>query len=137
VDAKLELLAKVPLFAKLDHKSLEKVGRLADEIDLPAGKMLMHEGELPYEFFLIVDGQVRIERDGQQLNVLGAGDFLGEIALLDGGRRTATATTVTPVRLLVLGTREFHSLLAEHPDIRESVLAALAERVRKLEKTDE
>ncbi len=137
MDAKLELLAKVPLFSKLDRGSLEGVGRLVDEIDLPAGKMLMHEGELPYEFFLIVDGQVRIERDGQQLSVLGAGDFLGEIALLDGGRRTATATTQTPVRLLVLGSREFHSLLAENPDIRAAVLAALAERVRLLEKTDE
>jgi CRP-like cAMP-binding protein len=137
VDAKLALLAKVPLFGKLDRSSLERVGRLVDEIDLPAGKLLVHEGELPYEFFLIVDGQVRIERDGQQLSVLGAGDFLGEIALLDGGRRTATATTLTPVRLLVLGTREFHSLLAENPDIRAAVLAALAERVRTLEKTDE
>ena len=137
MDAKLELLAKVPLFGKLDRSSLERVGRLVDEIDLPADKLLMHEGELPYEFFLIVDGQVRIERDGQQLSVLGAGDFLGEIALLDGGRRTATATTLTPVRLLVLGTREFHSLLAENPDIREAVLGALAERVRGLEKTDE
>ena len=56
MDAKLELLAKVPLFSKLDRGSLEGVGRLVDEIDLPAGKMLMHEGELPYEFFLIVDG---------------------------------------------------------------------------------
>jgi CRP-like cAMP-binding protein len=137
MDAKLELLSTVPLFSKLDRPSLERVGRLVDEIDLPGGKLLMHEGELPYEFFLIVEGQVGIERDGQQLNVLGPGDFLGEIALLDGGRRTATATTQTPVRLLVLGTREFHSLMADQPDIREAVLAALAERVRLLEKTDE
>jgi CRP-like cAMP-binding protein len=137
MDAKLELLSRVPLFSKLDRSSLERVARLVDEIDLPADKRLLHEGELPYEFFLIVDGQVRIDRDGQQVNVLGPGDFFGEIALLDGGRRTATATTLTPVHLLVLGTREFHSLLVEHPDIREAVLGALAERVRRLEKTDE
>ena len=137
MDAKLELLSKVPLFAGLDRASLEHVARLADEIDLPADKMLLHEGELPYEFFLIVEGQVRIERDGQQLNVLGPGDFFGEIALLDGGRRTATVTTQTPVRLLVLGTREFHSLMAEYPEIRVSVLGQLADRVRRLEKIDE
>jgi CRP/FNR family transcriptional regulator len=137
MDAKLELLSKVPLFAGLDRGSLDHVARLADEIDLPADKMLLHEGELPYEFFLIVEGQVRIERDGQQLNVLGPGDFFGEIALLDGGRRTATVTTQTPVRLLVLGTREFHSLMAEYPDIRVSVLGQLADRVRRLEKIEE
>ena len=137
MDAKLELLSKVPLFAGLDRASLEHVARLADEIDLPAGRTLLQEGELPYEFFLLVEGQVRIERDGQQLNVLGPGDFFGEIALLDGGRRTATVTTQTPVRLLVLGTREFHSLMAEYPEIRVSVLGQLADRVRRLEKIDE
>jgi CRP/FNR family transcriptional regulator, cyclic AMP receptor protein len=137
MDAKLELLSKVPLFAGLDRASLEHVARLADEIDLPADKRLLQEGELPYEFFLIVEGQVRIERDGQQLNVLGPGDFFGEIALLDGGRRTATVTTQGPVRLLVLGTREFHSLMAEFPDIRVSVLGQLADRVRRLEKIEE
>jgi CRP/FNR family transcriptional regulator, cyclic AMP receptor protein len=137
MDAKLELLAKVPLFQGLDRTSLGHVSRLADEIDLPADKLLLLEGELPYEFFVVVDGQVRIERDGQQVNVLGPGDFLGEIALLDGGRRTATAVTETPVRLLVLGSREFHSLLAEYPEIRASVLNQLAERVRRLEKIEE
>jgi len=133
MDAKLELLSRVPLFAGLDKSALENVGRLADEIDLPEGKKLLHEGELPYEFFLIVAGEVRIERDGQELSVLGPGDFLGEIALVDGGRRTATATTLTPVRLLVLGTREFHSLLNEYPDIRAAVLNELAARLRRLE----
>jgi len=137
MDAKLELLSKVPLFSGLDRGALEHVGRLVDEIDLPADKLLLHEGELPYEFFLIVDGSVRIERDGQQINVLGAGDYLGEIALLDGGQRTATAITQTPVRLLVLGTREFHSLLTEFPDIRAAVLNQLAARVRRLEKTED
>jgi len=133
MDAKLELLSRVPLFSGLDKSSLAHVGRLADEIDLPAGKELLHEGELPYEFFLIVTGEVRIDREGHQLTVLGPGDFLGEIALVDGGRRTASATTQTPVRLLVLGSREFHSLLAEYPDIRAAVLNELAARVRRLE----
>jgi CRP/FNR family transcriptional regulator, cyclic AMP receptor protein len=137
MDSKLELLAKVPLFQGLDRTSLGHVGRLADEIDLPADKLLLAEGELPYEFFIVVEGQVRIDRDGEQLNMLGPGDFLGEIALLDGGRRTATATTETPVRLLVLGSREFHSLLAEYPEIRASVLAQLADRVRRAEKIEE
>ncbi len=135
MDKKLELLSRVPLFSGLDTAGLEQVGKLADEIDLPAGKELLQEGAHPHEFFLIVDGSVGIVRDGQRLNTLGPGDFLGEIALLDGGRRTATATTETPVRLLVLGSREFHSLLNQFPAIRDSVMAALAARLRRLEDT--
>jgi CRP/FNR family transcriptional regulator len=108
---------------------------LADEIDLPAGKQLLQQGDHPHEFFLIVDGSVRIDRDGAQINTLGPGDFLGEIALLDGGQRSATATAETPVNLLILGQREFNTLLNDYPDIRTSVLTALAQRVRRLENT--
>lgn len=137
MDKKLEMLARVPLFSALDKAGLAQVARLADEIDLPAGKQLLQQGGSPHEFFLILDGSVRIERDGAELNMQGPGDFLGEIALLDGGQRSATATAVTPVRLLVLGQREFNTLLNEFPDIRNSVLTALARRVRRLENTPE
>jgi CRP/FNR family transcriptional regulator len=135
VDKKLELLARVPLFSGLGKGSLAQIAQLADEIDLPAGKQLLQQGDHPHEFFLIVDGSVRIDRDGAQINTLGPGDFLGEIALLDGGQRSATATAVTPVNLLILGQREFNTLLHDYPDIRTSVLTALARRVRRLENT--
>jgi CRP/FNR family transcriptional regulator, cyclic AMP receptor protein len=135
VDKKLELLARVPLFSGLGKGSLAQIAKLADEIDLPAGKQLLQQGDHPHEFFLIVDGSVRIDRDGAQINTLGPGDFLGEIALLDGGQRSATATAVTPVNLLILGQREFNTLLNDYPDIRTSVLTALARRVRRLENT--
>jgi CRP/FNR family cyclic AMP-dependent transcriptional regulator len=135
VDKKLELLARVPLFSGLGKAGLAQVAKLADEIDLPAGKQLLQQGDHPHEFFLIVDGSVRIDRDGAQINTLGPGDFLGEIALLDGGQRSATATAVTPVSLLILGQREFNTLLNDYPDIRASVITALARRVRRLENT--
>jgi CRP/FNR family cyclic AMP-dependent transcriptional regulator len=135
VDKKLELQARVPLFSGLGKGSLAQIAKLADEIDLPAGKQLLQQGDHPHEFFLIVDGSVRIDRDGAQINTLGPGDFLGEIALLDGGQRSATATAVTPVNLLILGQREFNTLLNDYPDIRTSVLTALARRVRRLENT--
>ncbi|MFI5100560.1 MAG: cyclic nucleotide-binding domain-containing protein [Actinomycetes bacterium] len=137
MDGKLELLSHVPLFSGLDRAGLEQVGRLTDEIDLPAGRELLHEGSLPHEFFLIVDGTVVIDRDGERVSTLGPGDYLGEIALLDGGRRSATATAETDVRLLVLGSREFHSLLNEFPDVRVAVLRTLAGRVRQAENIDE
>lgn len=133
MDTKSELLRRVPLFSRMNSRALEEVGRLADEIDVPRGRELMREGDRGREFFLILDGEVGIERGGRRLNRLGPGDFLGEIALLDGGPRTATAVTDSPVRLLVLGQREFHSLIDEFPDVRTAVLEALAHRVRRLE----
>jgi CRP/FNR family cyclic AMP-dependent transcriptional regulator len=132
-DKKLDLLASVPLFAKLDRRGLERVGQLADEIDLPEGKILTRQGERGDEFFVIVDGRVKVERDGKLLAVLGSGDFIGEIALIDEGPRTATATCETDCRLILVGHREFHSLLREQPGIELTILRALAERVRRLD----
>ena len=94
MDEKLELLSKVPLLAGLDRHALEEVGRLADEVDLPAGRVAARQGTSGDEFFLILDGTVRIERDGQLLRDLGPGDYFGELALLGHTGRTATATCV-------------------------------------------
>jgi CRP/FNR family transcriptional regulator, cyclic AMP receptor protein len=133
VDQKLELLRRVPLFAGLGRRDLAEVGRLADQIDLPAGRVLTREGRSADEFFLIVDGSVRIERGGRTVNRLGSGDFLGEIALIDGGPRTATTTVEEGGRFLVVGHREFHSLLEQFPKIQLAVLEAMAHRVRDLD----
>lgn len=132
MDDKLTMLRGVPLFVGLDEDELEAVGQLCDEIDVPAGRELMHEETFGNEFFLVLEGQVRVHRAGATLRVLGPGDFLGEIALIDHGRRTATGTCETDCRLLVLGHREFHSLLDQQPDIRVHVLEALARRIRQL-----
>jgi CRP-like cAMP-binding protein len=133
MDPKLELLRRVPLFSDLGKRELEEVGGLADEVDVEAGKVLCVQGDRAEEFFVIVDGQVRIERDGRLVATLGAGDILGEIALVDGGPRSATATTETPSRLLVVGHGEFNSLLDRFPAIQLTVLRTLAKRVRQLD----
>jgi len=132
-DQKLELLKSTPLLAELNRHELEEVGRLADEVDVPAGRVLMREGDSGQEFFVIIDGQVRIERGGNVLRTLGPGDFFGEVALLSEGPRTATATTETPAQMLVLAHREFHSLMSQFPSIQTSVLNCLATRLRRLE----
>lgn len=129
MDQKLALIAKVPLLAGLDRKQLEKVGRLADEVDLAAGKVVARQGASADEFFIIVDGTVRIERDGQHLRDLGPGDFFGELAMLGKMPRTATATCITACRLLVVGHREFNALLADFPGIQGAVLHAVAQRL--------
>ena len=81
-DQKLELLKQTPLLAELGRRDLEEVGRLVDEIDVAAGKVLMRQGETGREFFVLVDGSVGIDRDGARVRDLGPGDFFGEIALL-------------------------------------------------------
>jgi CRP/FNR family cyclic AMP-dependent transcriptional regulator len=132
-DEKLELLRRIPLFSGFDKRRLERLGMLADEVDVPAGKQVMRQGEIGSDMMVIVAGRVAVERDGQRLNTLGAGDFFGEIALLDGGPRTATVTTEEPSRLLVLTHREFHALMDEFPEVAGQVLTALADRIRRLE----
>jgi CRP-like cAMP-binding protein len=135
-NAKADLLARVPLFSGMRGRDLEQVGQLAEEIDVPAGHVLTRQGTTGHEFFVIVEGQVAVEQDGKRLAVLGPGEFLGEIALIDERPRSATATCETACRLLVLGHREFHSLLMDRPDVQIQVLKALAHRVRQLAPED-
>jgi len=133
MDQKLELLERVPLFAGVAREGLEEIGRIVDEIDVAAGTALTHEGRHEGYFFVIVSGTVLIERGGRTINTIGAGDFLGEIALLDGGPRTATATTASPCRLLSMTHQRFHDLLDTSLPVRTAVLAAVGERLRALD----
>jgi CRP-like cAMP-binding protein len=133
IDQKLELLKRTPLLSGLGRKEIEAVGRLVDEVDVPAGRVLMREGDTGREFFVVVSGTVGIDRGGTRIRTMEPGDFFGEIALLAEGPRTATATTDGPATLLVLGHREFHSLMDQFPAIRTCVLEALAKRIRNLE----
>lgn len=130
---KIELLRRVPMFAGCKSDALEEIGKLADEVDVPDGYTLIHEGTFGEQFFMIVDGRVRIDRGGQTITTMGPGQFLGEIALIDKGRTTATATTEGPTKLFVLGHQAFNSLLDRSPAIRLEVMNALAARVRRLE----
>lgn len=128
MDHKLELLRTVPLFADLDERSLDAVGVLAREIEVPEGRVLMLEGEPGEAFYLIVDGTIRIERAGGVARSMTAGGFLGEISLLEGGPRTATATCATDCRLLEIHRHEFDRLMAALPHIERRIRAATARR---------
>jgi CRP/FNR family transcriptional regulator, cyclic AMP receptor protein len=130
--AKATAISRVPLFSRCSKAQLNQIAQLADEIDLPAGRVLTKEGARGREFFVILEGAADVRRDGQVIALLGGGDFLGEIALITDVPRTATVTTTTPVRILVLPTREFRQLLRTSPDIQGKVLQAVAERVASL-----
>ena len=132
-DEKLDLLRRIPLFSGFDRRRMERLGMLADEVDVPAGKVLMRQGESGSDMMIVVRGSVAVERDGSRLNTLGPGDFFGEIALVDGGPRTATITAEDPTTLLVISHRDFHSMMDEFPEVASQVMNALANRVRHLE----
>ena len=128
-DAKIDLIKQVPLFAQCSRKELAEVASIADEIDLPAGKELIREGGRGREFFVLLDGTVDVQKDERRIRELKGGDFFGEIALVSDAPRTATVTTSSPVRALVVSDRSFRSLLRHSPSIQLKVLQALADRL--------
>jgi CRP/FNR family transcriptional regulator, cyclic AMP receptor protein len=128
-DARLELLKGVPLFARCSKAELRQIAMLADVLDLDEGRTLIREGERAQEFFVVVEGSLRVTRKGRKVSDLGAGDFVGEIALVADLPRTATVTTSTSVRLLVLTARGFRDLLGESPSIATKILQSLGERL--------
>jgi CRP-like cAMP-binding protein len=130
VEDKLAILRGVPLFADLDERSLQAVSILAHEAAFKAGDVLMVEGERGDTFYVIVEGTIRIEQGDRTVRSLTAGGFLGEIALVERGPRTATATCVTDVRLLEVRAHEFERLLDTLPAVHQRIRAAIVRRDR-------
>ena len=128
-DAKIELIRRVPLFAQCSRRELEQIAALADEIDVPEGRTLIEEGARGREFFVLLDGTADVRVKGRRRATMKAGDFFGEIALVSDSPRTATVTTTSPARALVITDRAFRSLLERTPQIQLKVLQALAERL--------
>jgi CRP/FNR family transcriptional regulator len=134
-DLKLETLKSLPLFADLDRKHLERLGQLTDEVDLAAGRVLWKRGDAGDEAFVIVSGNLLVERDGRVLANLGRGSIIGEMAIYAEGPRMATVTVTEPSQLLVISHGNFHTLMDEFPEVRLKVLDVLAQRVRLLDPT--
>jgi len=132
-DPKVDLISAVPLFAQCGRGDLQGLAALMDEVDVPAGYVLMRQGDIGREMFVVASGRVIVERDGQQINDLGPGGVIGEMALVSEAPRSATVRAVEPTRLFVAGHREFHSLMDAHPTIRMRVLEGMASKIRSLE----
>jgi CRP-like cAMP-binding protein len=128
-NSKIDLIKRVPLFASASKSELAEIASIADEIDLPEGRVVIKEGDSGREFFVLIDGTAEVERGGKKVADLGAGDFFGEIALIAKTPRNATITTTSPVRALVITDRSFRRLLDHQPTIAVGVLVALAERL--------
>lgn len=131
-DKKVESLKRAPLFEDLTRKELVQLARLSDDVEIPADRVLFKEGELGREFFVLVEGEVDVVRKGKRVATLGAGDFVGEISLVEPTPRTATVKAKTPLRCFVLAPKDFQQMLDENPSVERKVLRALARRVLEL-----
>jgi inner membrane transporter RhtA len=129
-DPRVRFLARIPLFDGLNLTEIETVAGLMKEQELPAGHVLMRQGEPGDEFFVVESGAVEITMDGRVVATRGAGDFFGEIALVFGGPRIATATAKDDVRLFALDKTDFDKMLKSHPKVEGKILTAITERIR-------
>ena len=125
-------LSHVPIFAGLGAEELDDVRGLLTEVGIDAGTVLVRQGSHVNEFFVIESGTARVERDGVEIAEVGPGDFQGEIALLDGGARTATVTASTAMTILVATHAEFNGLLDRAPTIARQMLPTLVARLRAM-----
>jgi CRP-like cAMP-binding protein len=126
---KIDLIRKVPLFARCSRAELKEIAMLADEIDLHEGKEMTRQGSPGREFFVLLKGSADVTKDDRKVNTLGPGDFFGEIALVSHEPRTATVIATSPVRALVITDRSFRRLLDDAPRVQDKVMEAMAERL--------
>jgi CRP/FNR family transcriptional regulator, cyclic AMP receptor protein len=131
-DTKVQALKGASLFDGLSRKELTQLARVSEDLEVEPGTVLCKEGEIGHEFFVIVDGKVKVTRKGRRVATRGGDEFVGEIALLEDVPRTATVTAETPVRLFVLTRKDFRHLLDEHPGVERKVLRALARRLAEM-----
>jgi CRP/FNR family cyclic AMP-dependent transcriptional regulator len=130
---KHDLLRKVPLFSDLSKKNLNEIAKVTDEMKVAPGKVLAKEGARGLEFILILEGEARVEKDGEIINRLSVNNFFGEIALIDGRPRAATVVAETDMKLLVVGSRFFTRLLEVTPGLSKEIMIALCKYLREAE----
>lgn len=130
--SKVDLLKSVPLFAGLSKQSLAEIAKVADEVELAEGKVLIKEGQPGQQFFVLIEGGAQVLRTGKDPVALGAGDFFGEIALVANRPTVATVALTEPTTALVITRPAFRGMLLSHPEVQMQVLEAMAERVLDL-----
>lgn len=121
-------LPTLPLFADLDRRERRLVASLADEVEVPAGRVLTGEGEHSLEFFVIEDGTAEVRRQGELIAELGPGDFFGEVGVLEATPRNASVTATTPMRLVVLFAPHLRGLAAEIEEVSALLHQAIEQR---------
>ena len=130
-DPKTRALSKVPLFSPLSQKELEFVASRTDEVDVPAGKRLITQGQPGDTFYVLLDGEAAVVIDDKPRRTMETGDFFGEISMLDRGPATATVVTTTPARAMVMSHAQFRDAIKASDPLLSNVIATMAERLRR------
>jgi len=128
----VELLREVSLFADVDEAGVASIAAAAVEIDFPAGRTMVRQGEVGTGFYLLVEGRARVVRDAETIAELGPGEFFGELSLLDGRPRIATVTAIEPTICLAIASWDFESLLTAQPGVAIAILRGVARRLREV-----
>lgn len=128
--SKSKALSRVPLFSQLSDRELEFVASRADEVDAKAGTKLTTQGRSGDSFYVLLSGEADVEIDGEHRPTMKTGDFFGEISMLDRGLASATVTTTTEARLLVMSHAQFRDAIKASDELLVKVLAAMGERLR-------
>ena len=131
--APVDLLKHVPLFSRVDDRALKLLAATFTERSFKEGTQLTTEGQGAAGFFVIESGTALVSVDGVERRSLGPGDYYGEIALVDGGLRTATITATSDGNAYGLTAWQFRPLVEEHTTIAWPLLEALAARIRQIE----
>ena len=131
MQGKEDRLKAVPLFSHCSKRELEFLASRVDEVLLPAGKTLLVQGKPTDTFYILLGGEVEVSVDGRPLKRLSAGDFFGEIGMLDRGPATATVVTTTPARAMVMSHAQFRDAIKGNDALVLQVMAAMAQRLRE------
>ena len=129
-DPKLDALRRVPLFSHCSPGTLQFVASRTDEVEVKAGKTLITQGKLGESFCVLLEGEADVFVDGKHRRTMGASDFFGEISMLDRGPATATITTKSPCRLMVMSHAQFRDAIKGNQDLLTQVMTAVGERLR-------
>jgi CRP-like cAMP-binding protein len=129
----VERLRALPLFGELDHHDLSRLAAITHEVAVAAGEVVVAQGELPYEVLVIEEGEVEVTRNGEVLGTLGAGQLVGEIALVEQQRRMATVTAKTDLRAVVISAVDLNVLAGEMPEVVEDIRSTARVRERQNE----
>jgi CRP-like cAMP-binding protein len=131
--SKARLLSEISLFSACTSKELREVAHLATRVDALEGEVLAREGTAGREFFVVAEGKAKVTIEGNEVAILGPGDFFGEMALLDQGPRSASVVAATQMTLYVIGAAEFGELIERIPFLARRILRGLSERLRAAE----
>jgi len=132
--AHAEHLRSVPLFSSCSQKELDKIAKAGDEVRMPAGSLIVDQGQTGREAFVLLEGNVTVKRNGKKITTMGPGSIVGELSLLDHGPRTATVTCETDCLFLLLSQRTFLGVVDDVPALSHKLLASLASRIRDLDR---